>query len=201
MSKVRSDASSRIDEAIAQAEPFAQKILIKLRGIILKADARLVEDWKWGPCFHYRGNVVGIWGHKKHVNLIFWKGAGMDDPDSLFTDGDSPKALRTVKYFDVKEVDARIVTKYVKNAMTVVASGQTVKAKKVEIDMPELFQAELNKKKNKKLKAYYEALSYSHRKEFAHHIGEAKREDTKLRRLEKVMNLLERQEGLHDKYR
>ena len=199
MSKVVENAKERIDEAIANSEPFAQEILSKLRSIILSTDDRLVEDWKWGPSFHYKGNVCGIWGHKKHVNFIFWKGSAMPDPDNLFTDGESPKALRTIKFHDVKEVKVRQVKKYVKNAMQVLESGQKVKAKKIDIDMPDIFMEALKKKPT--LKTYYESLSYSSRKEFAHHIAEAKQEATKQKRLLKVMTMLKDKVGLHDKYK
>ncbi len=199
MSKVVENASARIDEAIANAEPFAQDILNKLRKIIHEADKRLVEDWKWGPNFHYKGNVCGIWGHKKHVGLIFWKGAGMDDPNQLFVDHDSPKALRTIRFYDVNEVIPRILKKYVKAATALMDSGVKVKPTKIPIIMPDIFTAALNK--NITLKSYYDSLAYSHRKEYAHHIGEAKRDETKQRRLVKVMDMLEAKVGLNDKYK
>ena len=199
MSKVVENASEKIDAAIGNAEPFAQEILNRLRQLILATDNRLVEDWKWGPAFHYKGNVCGIWGHKKHVNLIFWKGAGMADPNNLFTDGDSPKALRTIKFFDIKEVKPTLIKKYIKNAIEVNESGAKVIAIKAEIIMPDLFIKALNQQP--KLNAYYDSLSYSHRKEFAHHIGEAKQEATKRRRLEKVLQMLKDKVGLHDQYK
>jgi uncharacterized protein YdeI (YjbR/CyaY-like superfamily) len=199
MSKVAPNASARIDEAIAKSEPFAQPILNKLREIILSTDKRLVEDWKWGPCFHYKGNVCGIWGHKKHVNLIFWKGVAMDDPDHLFIDGDSPKALRFVQFTDVKQIKVGMIKKYVKAAIKLQEEDVKVKATKVPIVMPAIFIEALNK--NKTLKKYFDGLAYSHQKDFAHYIGEAKREATQVKRLEKVMDMLKNKVGLHDQYK
>ena len=199
MSKIVENASERIDEAIANAEPFAQEILTRLRQLIKAADDRLIEDWKWGPSFHYKGNVVGIWGHKKHVNMLFWKGAAMPDPDHLFIDGDSPKALRTIQFRKLKEVKASQIKKYIKNAIKVLESGEKVKAEKIKIVMPAIFKTALNE--NKELKTYYDSLSYYQQKEFAHYIGEAKQEATKQRRLIKVMGMLKERIGLHDQYK
>ena len=199
MSKIAENASARIDEAIANAEPFAQPILKLLRKTILQSDKRLQEDWKWGPNFNLDGNICGIWGHKKHINFIFWKGAGMKDKNKLFTDADSPKALRTIKYTHVDQVNPKIVTSYVKEAIELSQSGKTIKPQRVPIQMPDILVQALEDEQ--RLKKYFDSLTYSNRKDFAHHIGEAKRAETRQRRLEKVLQLLRDKKGLHDKYK
>jgi hypothetical protein len=75
-----------------------------------------------------------------------------------------------------------------------VKAGDTVKVvmKRDEaeraVEIPALLKAEL--KKNKKAAANWERYSYTHRKEMARSITEVKQEETRLRRLAKVMDVL-----------
>lgn len=199
MSKIAENVSQKIDQAIENAQPFAGPILNHLRKLIHNTDNRLQEDWKWGPCFHYKGNVIGLWGHKKHVNMIFWKGAGMKDRHGLFVDADSPKALRTIKFTELESIDDRILSEYILEAVELMENETEVKPERVPIRMPDLLLTELEKDAD--LKAYFDSLPYYKRKEFAHHIGDAKQQATKERRLKKVLEKLRDGEGLNDKYR
>jgi len=52
-----------------------------------------------------------------------------------------------------------------------------------------------------KVKEFYNSMAPSHQRDYANHISEAKQEATKLRRLEKCMNILREGKGLHDKYK
>ncbi len=45
-------------------------------------------------------------------------------------------------------------------------------------------------KKEKAARAYFDSLSYTHRREYVNYILEAKREETRLRRVEKVVGML-----------
>jgi uncharacterized protein YdeI (YjbR/CyaY-like superfamily) len=47
----------------------------------------------------------------------------------------------------------------------------------------------------------FEGLSPSCQREYAEHIAAAKREETRLRRLERSLELLREGRGLHDRYR
>jgi bifunctional DNA-binding transcriptional regulator/antitoxin component of YhaV-PrlF toxin-antitoxin module len=56
------------------------------------------------------------------------------------------------------------------------------------VDVPEALAAAL--KKDKKAGKEYDALAYSHRKEFARWVGEAKKEETRDRRVEQAIEML-----------
>lgn len=47
----------------------------------------------------------------------------------------------------------------------------------------------------------FKALTSGKQREYAGHIAEAKREATKLTRLQKVLPMIREDKGLHDKYR
>jgi len=54
--------------------------------------------------------------------------------------------------------------------------------------------------KNKIAKENFEKMAYTYRKEYALHIANAKRETTKLNRLEKVIFNLENNIKMHEQY-
>lgn len=59
---------------------------------------------------------------------------------------------------------------------------------KREVVIPEDLKYELNK--NLKLKEYFDNLAYSHRKEYVRWIEDAKRPETRVKRIEKTIHLL-----------
>ena len=96
-------ASDNIDKAIADLTDWRGERMAALRRLINDADSRLSEDWKWGtPVWTYKGNVCGIAAFKEHVKVNFFKGAGLDDPKSLFNAGLDAKDSRSI---DVKQTD------------------------------------------------------------------------------------------------
>ena len=54
---------------------------------------------------------------------------------------------------------------------------------------------------NEKLKFQFDNLSLTARREFAEYISEAKRETTKIKRLEKIIPMIQSGIGLNDKYK
>jgi uncharacterized protein YdeI (YjbR/CyaY-like superfamily) len=63
--------------------------------------------------------------------------------------------------------------------------------------------AELRKSldENPPAKSAFEALTKSKKREYADHIAEAKRDETKVKRLKKIIPMIADGKGLHDKYR
>ena len=55
--------------------------------------------------------------------------------------------------------------------------------------------------KNKQAKASFDKLTKGKQREYADYIAEAKREETKVKRLEKILPMIKEGKGLHDKYR
>ena len=54
---------------------------------------------------------------------------------------------------------------------------------------------------NKKAKACFEKLTKDKQREFADYVTDAKRTETKLKRLDKIIPLILANQGLNDKYR
>lgn len=193
------DAPALIDEGISQMEPFAQKICKKLRKIILSADPEIIEDWKWGPNYYLNGMVCGFWGFKKHASLVFFQGSLLKDEKKILIANAGNVHNRHIKYTDVKQIDEELVLKYLfeaidnnrKDIKIIAPKDKTVE---IPIDVKKSF-------KSAKLLTYFESLAYSHRKEYMMWITDAKKEETRLKRINQAIEKLTSKQMMHDKYK
>jgi len=70
-----------IDERIASFTDWRGATLAALRKAITSADARVVEEWKWGvPVWSCQGIICTGETYKSAVKLTFAKGASLNDP-------------------------------------------------------------------------------------------------------------------------
>jgi len=110
------------------------------------------------------------------------------------------KALRQWRFENKSQIKVRLIKQYIVEAMGLAQRGVAIKPDRNKpIDIPVELEKALSKKK--KLKTSFDELSKSRRREFAEYISEAKREETRLRRLEKIIPMIEKSIGLNDKYR
>ncbi|MEA2734754.1 MAG: hypothetical protein QOE14_1205 [Humisphaera sp.] len=94
-------ASKLIDgriEELGAAGDWRGKVLAQVRAIIRKADARIVEEWKWRgtPVWSHDGIVCTGETYKQVVKLTFARGARLKDPVGLFNsslDGNTRRAI------------------------------------------------------------------------------------------------------------
>ncbi len=190
-----------VDEYIERSGEWS-KILTRLREILLSAG--LDETVKWGaPCYTHNGkNVVGLAAFKEHAALWFFQGAQLSDPDGVLVNAQEgmTKTMRHWRVRTMKDVRARAIKAYVKEAVAVVDEGREAKPERGKpVTVPPELKAVFAK--NAKAKAAFEALPLGKRREYAEHVASAKRDDTKARRIEKILPLIARGAGLHDKYR
>ncbi|MEA2708140.1 MAG: hypothetical protein QOF78_741 [Phycisphaerales bacterium] len=94
-------ASELIDgriEELGAAGDWRGKVLAQVRAIIRKADAKIVEEWKWRgtPVWSHDGIVCTGETYKQVVKLTFARGARLKDPAGLFNsslDGNTRRAI------------------------------------------------------------------------------------------------------------
>ena len=73
---------------------------------ILGADPRVTESIKWKtPTFAFRGNIASFNPSKRHVSILFHRGAEIPGQHPIL-EGDG-KLVRTARFADVAEVEAR----------------------------------------------------------------------------------------------
>ena len=89
-----------------KAHPMDSEIR-RVREIILNVHPDITETIKWSsPTFIYKGNMASYFMNaKKHVSLMFHKGALIDDTTGLL-EGDG-KEGRTAKFSSMEEIENR----------------------------------------------------------------------------------------------
>ena len=190
-----------VDEFISQAKQWKEE-LMQLREIL--RETKLTEGIKWGaPIYTYKGkNVVGMAGFKSYVGLWFHQGALLKDPKKKLINAQEgvTKALRQWRMASGKEIDARAIKAYVKEAIGHVEDGKEIKPlprKKTAI--PKELAAAL--KKNPAAGKAFKLLAPFKQREYSEYIAEAARPETKEKRIGKILPLVQKGMGLNDKYR
>lgn len=166
----------------------------------------LVETIKWGaPTYAYhKSNVMGLAAFKNYVGIWFFQGALLDDPSGRLMNAQEgkTKALRQMRFTSIDEIEsatAQIHT-FINSAITLAKEGKKVVPQKGKpLTLPLELQEALAS--DPALSVQFDAFSLSKRREFATHVGSAKREATRLARLAKVIPMIQNGLGLHDKYR
>ncbi len=182
----------RIDAYIAKAAPFAQPILQRIRDVVHEACPEVEETMKWSmPTFVYAGGILaGMAAFKQHASFGYWKHAlvmgegaqrdGMGSYGKMATLKDVPSKRRLV-------ADIRRAMQL--NAAGVKTPGpRKAAAPKPPPETPPDLLAALAK--NRKARTTFEALAPSHRREYVEWITEARRDETRARRLAQTVEWL-----------
>ena len=181
----------RIDAYIAKSADFAQPILRRLRSLVHEACPQVEEDIKWGvPSFGYAGGILcGMAAFKQHASFGFWKHAlvlgegvpqtGMGSYGKMTTLHDLPPD--------------RTLLAHIRKAMKLNQDGVKSPAARKSTskplpEMPRELAAAL--KQNKAAQATFDAFPPSCKREYIEWIVEAKREETRAKRLAQTMEWL-----------
>ncbi len=193
------EKDKRVDAYIANAADFAKPILTHLRGLVHAACPEVEEDIKWSHiAFLHRGMLASMAAFKAHCGFGFWKGVlifGTKEKE----DNAMGRFGRITCLADLPSDEK--ITGWLKQAVVLNETGARKPAPKKParreaLVMPDFFEAAL--RKNKKASAAFEAFSYSHKKEYVEWLAEAKREETRQKRLATALQWLT--EGKHWKY-
>ena len=192
----------RIDAYIAKSADFAQPILQRLRRLVHEACPQVEENIKWGaPSFSHAGGILcGMAAFKQHVSFGFWKHAlvmgGDAERDGMGSFG------KMTALSDVPAKKAMIVL--IRKAMLLNEQGvKTPSARKTtgprpQLETPDDLLAAL--KKNRRAKATFDAFSPSARREYVEWVVEAKREETRQRRIVQAVDWMAEGKQRHWKY-
>ena len=188
----------RIDTYIEASAPFARPILLHLREVVHDACPEVEETLKWRfPHFMYRGMLCSMASFKKHCAFGFWKGALVlgenthtatdamgqfgrieslsDLPSKSILTGYIRKAMR-LNEEGVTKTSARTKTSASKSS-----TESTAKAKQ-SVTIPADLQSAL--RRNSAARSEFANFSPSQKREYIEWITEAKRDETRKRRLE-----------------
>lgn len=194
---------ARNAEEFILENPGWQRELITLREIFLSTG--LEETIKWGIPVYTNGtdNVAGMAAFKSYVGIWFYQGALLKDETGklIVAQEGVTKALRQWRFESYEEIEngRDTIIAFVKESVDNFAKGKIIKPSRgSELVLPEDLNARLDA--DPSLKKAFENLSLSRRRDYAEHIATAKREETRNARLEKIIPMILRGEGLNDKY-
>jgi uncharacterized protein YdeI (YjbR/CyaY-like superfamily) len=193
--------SSSVEEIISSMEPWVSELML-LREIILSTG--LKEEIKWGaPIYTLNGkNVVSIGGFKNFATMWFHQGVFLTDPGGVLVNASEgkTKGLRQWRFISMKEIKPSLVRKYVMEAIENAKEGKEIKPeKKAQLPLPVELQAVL--KSDRVAKASFQKLTPGKQREYIEYISEAKGDDTRKRRVAKVIPMIVSGRGLNDKYK
>lgn len=171
----------KIDAYIAKAAPFAQPILNHLRALVHNTVAGLDEGLKWGmPHFIYKGkNLAGMAAFKAHAAFILHgegrQGEGMGGYGKIASLAELPSEadLRA----GILAAKARIDS----GGTALKPKAAKPKAAKPEIPTPDDFAAELARYPG--AREGFDGWAPSHRREYLEWIVDAKRPETRAKRI------------------
>ena len=179
-----------VDLYIAKSQGFAQPILHHLRELVHEAAPGVTEEMKWSrPFFIYHGIILGnISAFKQHCSFGLW---GSEVAEVLRADGvASSDAMGTFgRITSLEDLPPRKkLLAYIKNAAKLIDEGTRTKSlvrqprvAKPEVEVPAALSAAL--KKHKAVGKLFDAMSPSCRREYIEWIADAKREETRDKRI------------------
>lgn len=134
--------------------------------------------------------------------MWFFNGSFLrDNHDKLFNAQEGKtRGMRQWRFESVYEMDEVLIAEYLEESIENQKARKTIKVQRDKslIIPNELFKVFEN---NNKLKFEFEKFSKSKKREFADYIMEAKKQKTKVMRLEKIIPMILNGIGLHDKYK
>ena len=175
----------RVDAYIEKAAPFAQPILRHLRALVHDTIPGLEEALKWGmPHFIHQGkNLAGMSAFKAHTAFII-HGDGRQ--------GDAMGQFGKITALADLPGDNALKDKLVAAKERIEREGTALKKKpaaprtaKTELPIPPEFQAALDA--NPAAQATLTGFAPSHRREYVEWIFEAKRDETRAKRIEQAI--------------
>lgn len=190
----------RIDLYISKSADFAKPVLNHIRELVHKTCPNVKETIKWGfPHFVYKEEILcSMAAFKEHCAFGFWKASLMKD-HSLMENAKSESAMGHYgKIKSPKDLppDKKIIS-HIKEAMKLNELGIKPKKKintiSKDLKIPNEFLSLLLK--NRRAKTFFDNFPPSHKREYIQWITEAKREETKMKRIKQAVEWIA--EGKH----
>lgn len=181
----------RIDAYIARQAAFARPILEHIRALVHEACPGVEETIKWGfPNFVHEGALLcNMAAFQAHCSFGFWKGALLRESGLKVSDEAMGQMgrLKTVRDLPAKAELRRLLKAAMKLNEEGVKVARPVK-KRAPIPVPADLEAALAR--NRKARETFEAFAPSHRREYLEWITEAKRAETRAKRLAQTIEWL-----------
>jgi hypothetical protein len=197
-------AQEQINLYIAEQPEWQRKLLVRFRQLIHSTDENVEESWKWNsPHFDHKGIMIGMNAFKKFVGIWFHKGALLKDTHGLFevTGKEDEKGMRAYKVHEGETINEKAFVDLLKQAIKVNEAGMKLtatKPAKKSLEVPPELESVL--KKDDMAWEHWEKFTYSHKKEYVEWITDARKEETRKRRIAQALEMIREGQGRNDKY-
>ncbi|CAL2080199.1 YdeI/OmpD-associated family protein [Tenacibaculum sp. 190524A02b] len=187
---------------IQDKKKWTQELTL-LRSILIELP--LEETIKWGmPAYLCKGkNIIGLGAFKEYCAIWFHQGVFLQDKLKLLINAQEgkTKAMRQWRFYSINDISINTVKEYVKEAIDNSIAGKEIKPerKNKNVIVPEELKVTLDS--NDLLSQKFNLLTNGKQREFAEYISEAKRLQTKHKRLDKIIPMIIKGIGLNDKYK
>lgn len=193
----------RVDAYIEKSAEFAQPILRHIREVVHAACPDVEESIKWSfPNFIYAGGILcSMASFKAHCSFGFWLAREvLGDEMSDEAMGQFGRVTR------IAELPSKtVLTRYIRKAMKLNDAGVKMSrpaakkgAKRAAVVVPPELRKALAGQPT--VKAQFDAMSPSHRREYCEWIADAKKPETRERRLAKAMEQIAEGKSQNWKY-
>ena len=172
-----------------------------LKSII--AQTSLIETQKWGSeVYTHKGkNVIGIGGFKNYCTIWFFNGVFLKDEAKVLVNAQEgvTKALRQWRFYDKSEINKSMILAYIAEAISNEEKGLVHKPEKKASIISGFLHHQLAE--DELLKVHFEQLTPYKQREYMEYIDTAKREETKITRMEKIKPMILAGKGLNVRYK
>jgi hypothetical protein len=131
-------ASSKIDQRIAELGDWRGETLARMRKLIHEADPAIEEEWKWmgTPVWSHDGIVCTGESYKQVVKLTFARGAALPDPKKLFNSSLDGNTRRAIDLHEGEKIDATAFKQLIRAAVAANAAALAERAAKKSTKSP-----------------------------------------------------------------
>lgn len=191
-----------VDEYLNQHAARWGHILSPLRDLLRATP--MTESIKWGAPVYVldRHNVVGLAAFKAYAGMWFFDGAFLADAAGVLINAQKGKTrgMRQWRFGPQEEVPLATAEAYILEAMANVRAGRVTQSRQRRAAAtPELLEAALQR--DASLRSAYDGLTQGRKNEYCEYLTDAKREATRVQRLQKILPMIAAGTGLNDRYK
>lgn len=180
------------DRWVATCPAFSKSIVEELRELIFRWAPDLKESIKTNMLtFAGRKNVVALGAYAKEAEILFFRGAELDDPGKLFNSGLGNVSIRDIKLKSLDEFDRAGFRALLLAAVRLDRQPALPKPPRVPrepLPVPQHFAAALNR--NRAARAFFESLKPTYQREYIAWNTYVKTPEARQRRLDETIAAL-----------
>lgn len=181
------------DAWLELAPPASGALCATLRKWIHSWAPDLQESIKWNMlCFSGRRLVCGIAACKHWAAVVFFRGTEIPMGERLWDPrGAENLTMRSLRLTTLEELDRRLFKRVLARALELDWEGPApAPPRKPPVEWPMPPELESALRRNKKAAKFFASLAPSYQREYKVWVGQAKREETRARRLAETIRAL-----------